>query len=57
MEMLQNDVSQEARYDEILCGMDLLWWVDLEDDEHEALDAIIRETVQTHVLHPVRTCP
>jgi len=54
MEALQNDVSQEDRYDEILCAMDLLWWVDLEDDEHQALDAIVRETIQANVFPSTR---
>lgn len=55
MEALQDDVSQEERYDEILCAMDSLWWQWLEDGEHDVLNAIIRDAVQAHVVH-ARVC-
>lgn len=51
MEVLANDVSQEKRYDEILSAMDGLWWRDLSDVEHDALNEVVRADVQTHVLH------
>jgi hypothetical protein len=51
METLQDDVSQAQRYDEILWAMDSLWWRDLSDVEHDALNEVVRADVQAHVLH------
>jgi hypothetical protein len=51
MVALQDDDSQAQRYDEILCAMDSLWWGDLSDVEHDALNDVIRADVQTHVSH------
>jgi hypothetical protein len=51
MEALQDDVSQEERYDAILSAMDSLWWMDLTGDEHDALNDDLRSVVQAHVVH------
>ncbi len=51
MEALQGDIFQEKRYDEIICAMDALWWRELSDVEHDALNEDLRANVQGQVSH------